>query len=297
MHKLSLPNTSSKLISEMGVGVMPFSRPGSPGIDRAVEVLHHCLDAGITLLNTADVYAPSPTEIGHNENVVREVLTQWNGDRDQVIVVTKNGIVRNGNEWSRNGSKEYLLRAAEASVAKLGFVPDLILHHRIDRTRPFAEQAKAMAAVQQSGLAQRIGFSNVTAAEYDIAQEETGGMIAAIENERSPRFRDHTDVLMRCERDQIAFLAWSPLGGENDAKNLGELHPAFQQVADELGATAQQVALRWLRTHSPVMVPIPGFTKVATAVSSIASMELEFSAEQLDLLNSSPAGDGSVYPD
>jgi aryl-alcohol dehydrogenase-like predicted oxidoreductase len=297
MRKLSLPNTSHKLISEIGAGVMPFSRPGCPGIDTAVEVLHHCLNSGITLLNTADVYAPSPNEMGHNENVVREVLNQWDGNRDSVIVVTKNGILRNGNQWSRNGSKEYLLRAAEASVAKLGFVPDLILHHRIDRNRPFAEQAKAMAAVHQAGLAQKIGFSNVTAAEYDIAQQETDGIIAAIENERSPRFRDHTDVLERCQRDQIAFLAWSPLGGENDAKNLGELHPAFQQVANELDVTAQQVALRWLRHHSEVMVPIPGFTKIATATASIASMELEFSAEQLELLDMSPAGDGSVYPD
>lgn len=275
---------------------MPFSRPGRT-LDEAISVLHHCLNAGITLMNTADVYAPSANEMGHNEIVVREVLSQWDGPRDQVIVVTKNGIVRTGTQWNRDGSKDYLLRAAEKSVANLGFVPDLILHHRIDRSRPFAEQSKAMQAVQEAGFAKRIGFSNVTAAEYDIAQEETGGMISAIENERSPRFRDHTDVLQRCERDQIAFLAWSPLGGENDAKNLGEFFPAFQEVANDHSVSAQMIALAWLRTQSPVMVPIPGFTKISTAQSSIDSTEIKLTSEQIEYLNNSPAGDGSVYPD
>ena len=296
MHSTLLPNTSSKPISAIGAGVMPFSRPGLE-IQQAIEVLTHCLNSGITLLNTADVYAPSAAEMGHNELVVREVLNQWDGSREKIIVVTKNGMVRTGDEWNRDGSKDYLLRAAEKSVSKLGFVPDLILHHRIDRSRPFAQQAKAMQAVQEAGFAIKIGFSNVTAAEYDIAQEETGGLIAAIENERSPRYRDHTDVLQRCERDQIAFLAWSPLGGENDAKNLGLLFPAFRKVADELSVTAQMIALAWLKTHSPVMTPIPGFTRINTAQSAIESMEIELNPAQIEFLNSSPAGDGSVYPD
>lgn len=296
MQTIELPSTSVKPISAIGVGVMPFSRPGRT-LTEAIPVLHHCLNNGITLMNTADVYAPSADQMGHNEIVVREVLAQWDGPKQNIIVVTKNGIVRSGMEWNRDGSKDYLLRAAEKSVSNLGFVPDLILHHRIDRSRPFAEQAKAMQAVHQAGLANKIGFSNVTAAEYDIAQEETGGMISAIENERSPRFRDHTDVLLRCERDQVAFLAWSPLGGENDAKNLGELFPAFQQVANQLDATAQMVALAWLKTQSPVLIPIPGFTKISTAQSAIDSMDIELTNEQIDFLNNSPAGDGSVYPD
>ena len=296
MHTKLLPNTSAKPISAIGVGVMPFSRPGRT-IDEAVSVLHHCLNAGITLLNTADVYAPSAAEMGHNEIVVREVLNQWNGDKNKIIVVTKNGIVRTGLDWNRDGSKDYLLRAAEKSVANLGFVPDLILHHRIDRSRPFVEQAKAMAAVHQAGFAQRIGFSNVTSAEYDIAQEETGGIVSAIENERSPRFRDHTDVVERCERDQIAFLAWSPLGGEKDAKDLGSFFPAFNEVARQLDVSAQMVALAWLRTHSKVVIPIPGFTRISTAQDSIDSTELVLNADQIEYLNASPAGDGSVYPD
>jgi aryl-alcohol dehydrogenase-like predicted oxidoreductase len=291
-----LGNTSSKPISAIGVGVMPFSRPGR-SLDEALSVLHYCLNAGITLLNTADVYAPSAEEMGHNEIIVRKTLQQWDGKREKIIVVTKNGIKREGAQWNRDGSKDYLLRAAEQSVKNLGFVPDLILHHRIDRSRPFAEQARGMQAVAEAGLALRIGFSNVTAAEYDIAQEETGGMISAIENERSPRFRDHTDVLERCERDQIAFLAWSPLGGENDAKNLGELYPEFQKVADEHSSTAQMIALAWLRTHSLVMVPIPGFTKISTARSAIESTKITLTDDQIDRLNASPAGDGSVYPD
>lgn len=296
MQTQLLGNTSSKPISAIGVGVMPFSRPGR-SLDEALSVLHYCLNAGITLLNTADVYAPSADEMGHNEIVVRKTLQQWDGKREKIIVVTKNGIKREGAQWNRDGSKDYLLRAAEQSVKNLGFVPDLILHHRIDRSRPFAEQARGMQAVAEAGLALRIGFSNVTAAEYDIAQEETGGMISAIENERSPRFRDHTDVLERCERDQIAFLAWSPLGGENDAKNLGELYPEFQKVADEHSSTAQMIALAWLRTHSLVMVPIPGFTKVSTARSAIESTKITLTDDQIDRLNASPAGDGSVYPD
>jgi aryl-alcohol dehydrogenase-like predicted oxidoreductase len=296
MQTISLPKTSNKPISAIGVGVMPFSRPGRT-IDEAISVLHHCMNAGITLLNTADVYAPSAEQMGHNETVVREVLHQWNGDREKIIVVTKNGIVRTGTQWNRNGSKDYLLRAAEKSVKNLGFVPDLILHHRIDRSRPFAEQARAMAAVKDAGFANKIGFSNVTAEEYDIAQEETGGLISAIENERSPRFREHTDVVERCDRDQIAFLAWSPLGGEQDAKNLGEFFPAFQKVADEHDVSAQMIALAWLKTHSKSVIPIPGFTRISTAQDSIDSVNIALTDDQIEFLNNSPAGDGSVYPD
>jgi aryl-alcohol dehydrogenase-like predicted oxidoreductase len=97
MQTQLISNTSTKAISAIGVGVMPFSRPGRT-LDEAVSVLHYCLNAGITLMNTADVYAPSAEEMGHNEIVVRETLQQWDGPRENIIVVTKNGMRREGTQ-------------------------------------------------------------------------------------------------------------------------------------------------------------------------------------------------------
>jgi aryl-alcohol dehydrogenase-like predicted oxidoreductase len=295
MQTFSLPKTTSKPIPALGIGGMPFSRPGRD-LDESISIIHFGLNHGMTLLNTADVYAPSAEEMGHNEKLMGEALRQWDGDQSKVIVVTKNGITRSKDQWNRNGSKEYLLRAAEKSNKELGMVPDLLLHHRIDQSRSFTEQAQAMLAVLNAGLTKKIGFSNIKQSEYEIAQQETHGQVSAVENERSPRYRSDVEVLESCTKDQIVYLAWSPLGGENDAKNLGTLYPEFNEVARDLEVTAQQVALAWLRTHSNVLVPIPGFTKIKTAESTIASADLTLSNDQIALLNSSKPGNGSVYP-
>ena len=312
MRNLSLPLLTTTPVPALGVGAMPLSDGGPGGepidADTAIGVLHHAFDLGLTLVDTADIYAPDGARFGHNEMLVGEAVRTWHGSRDDLVVVTKIGITRSprpdGDEdWGRDGSRDHLLRAAEASVDRLGFAPDAILLHRVNREQqPFATTVENMLAVRAQGFAPAVGIGNVHLDECEIAWDVSGGTIAAVENERSPRYRDDADVVVWAGRHGVAYLAWSPLG-QDQAPRLGELYPAFAEVAAEQSAstglevTAQQVALAWLSATSPTLVPIPGFRRRETAASSAVAAQLELSADQLARLDASPAGDGSMYPD
>jgi aryl-alcohol dehydrogenase-like predicted oxidoreductase len=275
--------------------------------DEAIAVLHHAFDAGMTLVDTADIYAPDAHNVGHNERLVGEAVSTWSGGRDNLIVITKIGIVRTpgieGDDWGRDGSRDYLLGAAEHSVACLGFVPDAILLHRINREQDLVTTFTNLVAVREAGLAERIGIGNVRLAECEVAWEVSGGTIAAVENERSPRFRDDADVLTWATAHGVAYFPWSPLGGGDDAARLGELYPEFATVAAEVAATtstpttAQQVALAWLSATGATVVPIPAFTRAATADASAAAAHVALTDDQVARLDASPTGPDSRFPD
>lgn len=286
--------TVSRPLPLIGVGAMPFSHPGAD-TSQAQAVWHRAFDLGMTLINTADAYAPSAAEFGHNERLVASAVDAYG--RDQIFVVTKIGHTRSGDDWGRDNRPEYLLAAAEASNQRLGWAPDAILIHRLQREQSFEDAIGALVAIKQRGLAGHIGLSNVHADELQRAWELSDGEISFVENERSPRFRADTDVLELCNDLGIAFLAWSPLGGGQDAARLGELFPAFAAVGEKHDASPQEVAIAWLRSQGPSMIPIPAFTRVATAESTATAAFLGLDSEDLELLNSSALGPGSLYPD
>jgi diketogulonate reductase-like aldo/keto reductase len=196
------------------------------------------------------------------------------------------------------------MRAAEASVERLGLVPDVILLHRLNREQqPFATTVENLLAVREAGFAPRIGIGNVHLDECETAWDVSGGTIAGVENERSPRYRDDADVLQWASRHGVAYFPWSPLGGGDDARLLGELHPDFAAVALEASdaagraVTPQEVALAWLSTSGPTVVPIPGFSRASTAQASARAADVELSVDQVARLDASPVGTGSVFPD
>jgi aryl-alcohol dehydrogenase-like predicted oxidoreductase len=166
---------------------------------------------------------------------------------------------------------------------------------------PFDEQVGALAAVRDDGVAARIGLSNVTLAQLDRALALVGGPeqggICAVQNEYSPRYRPDADVLDRCTQRGIAFLPWSPLGGASGAEEVGSRYGAFAEVAQAHGVSAQQVALAWLLGCSPVVVPIPGSTRPATARSSAAAAGLVLSDDEQARLSATEPLDQSVFPD
>jgi len=313
VRQLAIPLLTDKPVPAIGVGAMPLSerRPDGQVMPRheAVAVLHAAFELGMTLVDTADIYAPSGYGYGHNEVLVGEAVRTWRDGRDSLVVVTKIGITRrvehDQDVWGRDGSREHLLRAAEASVERLGFEPDVILLHRVNREQqPFATTVENMLAVREAGFAPRIGIGNVHLDECDIAWDVSGGTIAGVENERSPRYRDDTDVLHWASLHGVAYFPWSPLGGGDVARMLGELHPDFAAVAHELGAstgrtvTPQEVALAWLSASGPSVVPIPGFSRATTARTSAHAAGLELSTEQIERLDASPVSrGGSVFPD
>ncbi len=165
----------------------------------------------------------------------------------------------------------------------------------------YIDQLRALQVLKDEGLVRRIGLSNVTEAELDLAISELGsasdGGVVSVQNELSPRYRADHDVLARCEREGIAFLPWSPLGGATHAKHFGSRFAAFSNVAESLGATPQEVTLAWLLRISPVMIPIPGATRPETIASIVRSATLELTDEQFATLQATTPERTSMYPE
>jgi aryl-alcohol dehydrogenase-like predicted oxidoreductase len=297
-------------VHPIGLGAMPLSDPVMLAErPRALATVHAALDSGVTLVDTADIYAPDGEHFGHNEVLVGEAVRSWAGseaDRARIVVATKGGITRtpgpDGDLWGRAGTPEALGAAARASARRLGVEAiDLYYLHRLDPAVPFDEQVGGLAAVKADGIARRIGLSNVTMAMLDRALALVGGPedggIAAVQNEYSARYRADADVLVRCRERGIAYLPWSPLGGAAQAGELGSRYAVFAEVAAERGITSQQVALAWLLALGPQVIPIPGSTRPATARASAAAAGIELGADEVARLSASVAEDLSVFPD
>jgi aryl-alcohol dehydrogenase-like predicted oxidoreductase len=275
---------------------MPFSWAPVHDHDDAVKVLHHAFDLGMNLVNTADIYAPSAEEVGHNERLVGDAVRAYPGGREALTVITKNGLRREGERWWRDNSRDWMLRAAEHSNEMLGFTPDVIAVHRVNREQSWSECIEALLEVRERGLTLRIGLSNVTIEEFDAAWNISGGTICIVEQERSPYYRGHTDVLDACAERGVAYLAWSPLGGGDKAKRLPIDHPEFSAIAEHHRTSAQNIALAWLMAQGPHLIPIPGFTRRESADAAAAAAHIRLSADELARLNASPSG-ASVQDD
>ena len=293
-------------VSAVGLGCMPLSFEGMlDDRDRALATIHQALDAGITLLDTSDIYAPSWDTVGHNEMLIGEALRSYSGpaDLDLVLVTTKGGIVRGpGESWGRDSSDDGLRRACEASLARLDVDSiDLYQHHRHDPDLAYAEQMRTLASLVDAGLVRRLGLSNVNLAELEVALEVVGGPteggVVSVQNEFSPRYRGDADVLDRCTELGIAFLPWSPLGGAGQAHEVGSHYAEFAAVGDELEASAQETVLAWLLGLTPIVIPIPGATRPATVDSIVRSAGLRLSEEQRRRLDGTRSADESMYPE
>ena len=276
----------SLTVSALGLGAMPLSmgrgEPAPP--ERAMATIHAALDAGITLLDTADIYAPSWDTMGHNEKLVGEALRSWGGDRTAITVATKGGITRSKEGGGRDGSPAYLRRALEMSLTALGTDSvDLYYWHRPDRSIRYAEAVETLAAFQQEGLIREIGISNANIEEIDVAREVLGdGGLAAVQNEFSPSFF-HTSrrELEHCGEHGIAFVPWSPLGGTGGgAAAVGERFPQIARIAEAHDASPQQVVLAWEIGLGEHVIPIPGASRPESITDSARAMTLALSDEE-----------------
>ena len=276
----------SLTVSALGLGAMPLSMGrGEPAPhERAMATIHAALDAGITLLDTADIYAPSWDTMGHNEKLVGEALRSWGGDRTAITVATKGGITRSAEGGGRDGSPAYLRRALETSLAALGTDSvDLYYWHRPDRSIRYAEGVETLAGFQQEGLIREIGISNANIEEIDVAREVLGdGGLAAVQNEFSPSFF-HTSrrELEHCGEHGIAFVPWSPLGGTGGgAAAVGERFPQIARIAEAHDASPQQVVLAWEIGLGEHVIPIPGASRPESITDSARAMTLALSDEE-----------------
>lgn len=291
-------------VSALGLGCMGMTYAYGPADeDRCIATLHHALDRGINLLDTADVYGPET-----NERLLARVLRER---RDEVVLATKCGIAYANPDRAVDGRPEYVRRACDASLERLGTDRiDLYYLHRVDPQVPIEETVGAMAELVAAGKVRHIGLSE--AAAGTIRRAHAVHPLAAIQMEYSLWTRDiETDILPLARDLGIGVVPYSPLGrgflsgsltspddldeddwrrsnprfqGENFQRNL-ELVEQVKEIARERGATPAQVGLAWVLRQGDDIVPIPGTTRPERLDENTGALAIELRGEDLDRLN------------
>lgn len=276
-------------VSAIGLGAMPMSMNNDkvyPDHDEAIATVHAALDAGVTLIDTADIYAPTWDQMGHNERIVAEAVRTWGGDTDGLLITTKGGITRSeGEQWGRDGSLAYLRSAVEKSLRELGVEAiDLYQYHRPDRWIVYGEVMENLATLKREGKIREIGISNASVEEIEIAQQVLGeGGLVSVQNEFSPRHPGSYDELRYCEEHGIAFLPWSPLGGTGGGgRNVGDRFSVFREIGEAREVSPQQVVLAWELALSEVLVAIPGARRPVSITDSAAAADLALTADEVE---------------
>lgn len=263
-------------VNRLGFGAMRITGQGIWGEpedrDEAIRVLRRLPELGVTFIDTADSYGPYVSE-----DLIREALHPYQG----LVVATKGGLTRHGpGIWQPVGRPEYLRQCVLMSLRRLGVERiDLWQLHRIDPAVSRDEQFGVIAEMQREGLIGHVGLSEVGPEEIAAAREYFP--VVSVQNLFNLVTRHHEDVLDYCEREGIAFIPWFPLA----AGDLARPGSALDAVAGRLGASPAQVALAWVLRRSPVMLPIPGTSKVRHLEDNVAAAGLTLSDEEFRLLD------------
>jgi aryl-alcohol dehydrogenase-like predicted oxidoreductase len=272
--------TDAPPVTAVGYGGMHLSIQDRPTEEQAVGVIRAVLDAGITLIDTADVYCLDDGEIGHNERLIARALRS-RAQHEGVIVATKGGLRRPQGQWEVDGSPAHLRTACDHSLKALGVESiDLYQLHAPDPRVPLADSIGALADLRREGKVRWVGLSNVSVAE--IQQAEAIVPISTVQNRLNPFFREALTqgVVQYCEERGIGFLAYSPVGGGRLNRKL-PAHPVLRPMATRLGVTPHALVLAWVLARSPRVIVIPSARTVEHALDSITAAELTLSEEDL----------------
>ncbi|RLV48867.1 oxidoreductase [Nocardioides mangrovicus] len=258
-------------VVRLGFGAMRLTGDGIWGEpadrDECLRVVRRALELGITFIDTADSYGPYVSE-----EIIKEAIHPY---PDDVVVATKAGLVRGGpNSWTPVGAPAYLRQEVEMSLRRLGLERiDLLQLHRIDDTYPLADQVGELKALQDEGKIRHIGLSEVSVEELEEAQQSA--TIVSVQNRYNIGARDSEALLDYTEQHDIAFIPWAPLGSD------GSLGGVLAEAAKRHDATPSQLALAWLLQRSPVMLPIPGTSKVAHLEANTAAADIELTDDEI----------------
>jgi pyridoxine 4-dehydrogenase len=269
-----------KTVHRLGFGAMRITGPGIWGPpedpDEAIRVLRRAVELGVNFIDTADSYGPYVSE-----DLIKEALHDGSGYGD-VVIATKGGLTRHGpDNWPQLGRSEYLRQCILMSLRRLGVEQiDLWQLHRIDPRTPREEQFGEIKSFVDEGLARQVGLSEVSVEDIKAAQA-AGVPVASVQNRYNVGYRDAEDVLDYCEANGIAFIPWAPVASGSLARPGGPL----DQVAKEHSESTSHVALAWLLKRSPVMVPIPGTSKVSHLEENLGAADVELTDEQFEALS------------
>jgi aryl-alcohol dehydrogenase-like predicted oxidoreductase len=282
---------AGKTVARLGFGSMRLTGRGIWGEptdrDQCIAVVRRAVESGVQFIDTADSYGPFVAE-----QIISEALYPY---PDDVVIATKAGLTRNGPDvidtedgpkrlgpaaWPPVGRPEYLRQQALMSLRRLKLDQiDLFQLHRIDEKVPLADQVGELKALQDEGKIVSIGLSQITPEQ--LAEARQIADIATVQSRYNVIDRTAQAVLDVCERDGIGFIPWAPVaqGG------LDKAHNALADVARRHDATLAQVAIAWLLQVSPVILPIPGTSRVAHLQENLAAADVRLSPVDIESLS------------
>jgi pyridoxine 4-dehydrogenase len=262
-------------VNRLGFGAMRLTGKGvwGPPADKeeCVRVLRRAVELGVNFIDTADSYGPYVSE-----KLIRKALHPYDG----LVIATKAGLLRTGPDvWVPLGNPSYLRQELEMSLRRLGVdTIDLFQLHRIDQNFPLADQVGELVKFKEEGKIRHIGLSEIDVDQLKAAQQITE--IASVQNMYNLSARGSEPLLDFATSQGVGFIPWFPLAAGPLAAPGGPL----QKVADAHHATAGQLALAWLLKRSPVMLPIPGTSKVAHLEENVAAAEITITDEEFETL-------------
>ena len=260
----------------LGFGAMRITGKGVWGPpkdhDEAIRVLRRAIELGINFIDTADSYGPHVSE-----QLIAEALHPY---PKRLVIATKAGFDRSGpDRWTMNGRPEHLREACDGSLKRLKLERiDLYQLHRIDPAYPAEDQLGTLQDLQEQGKIRHIGLSEVSVAQIEHARKIVP--IVSVQNRYSLADRAAEDVLDYCERENIGFIPWFPLGAGDLAAPGGKL----ARTAEEMKITTSQLALAWMLWRSPVMLPIPGTSRVSHLEENVATAAVKPDDAKMRLL-------------
>jgi len=258
-------------VARLGFGAMRITGAGIWGPpanhDESIAVLKRAVELGVTLIDTANSYGPE-----HSENLIAEALFPYPAD---LVIATKGGYRRTGpNQWTPQGDPQSLRAACDGSLKRLKLNRiDIYQFHVPDPAVPYEDSIGTLADLQREGKIRHIGVSNV---QIDhIRRARALIKVVSVQNRYSPHDRASDAVVDYCEKENLAFLPWGPVGSGKGLRGSG-----IAGVVNAHHATETQVAIAWLLARSPVMLPIPGTSSVAHLEENIAAAALKLTPDE-----------------
>lgn len=266
-------------VSAIGLGGMLLSIAGRPPDDQARATIRAALEAGITLIDTADAYCLDETEFNHNERLIARTIKDH---PNRITITTKIGCRRPGGAWTVDARPEYLKKAADRCLEALNVrTIDVLQLHAPDARVPFEDTIGALAELRAAGKARHIGLCNVKVSQIEEARKIVP--IVSVQNRWNPEARDpeKDGVLDYCTKNEIAFIAYSPFGGTRGAPTLSTQGRLADQ-ARKRRVSPYRLLLAWMLAKSPVVIAIPGARRPESIKDSAeaGNMELDPTAVQ-----------------
>jgi aryl-alcohol dehydrogenase-like predicted oxidoreductase len=258
-------------VNRLGFGAMRLTGEGiwgwPPDRENALKVLRRAVELGTNLIDTADAYGPETDEL-----LIAEALHPY---PKGLVIATKGGNTRPGpNQWVPDGRPEYLRQCIDKSLKRLRLERiDLYQLHRVDPKVPMEDSLGALKDMQSAGKIRHIGLSEVSPEQVQRARKIVP--IVTVQNRYNITDRKWDNTLAYCEKEQIGFMPWAPVGGTRGVTSAG-----LEKVAKDHGITIYQLGLAWLLHRSPVMLPIPGTSSLLHLEENMAARKVRFSPEE-----------------